>query len=209
MLDVHPAHHAATTWREFFIHIATIVLGLIIAVGLEQIVEFVHHHHQARDARESIDQEVATNIDIVQRDLGYLVTTQQKLTKDLDLLNSTSPDAEILQHLDYTFNLLRRRDSAWGAAKISGALALIPAGEITHANYFYESTSALTPILFTFFTDMDTAAALLDHARAAGKLTASDRQQLVSLTISAMGDDRIISRMFSSQVRALQSTSLE
>ena len=36
MLDVHPAHHAANTWRDFFIHIATIVLGLLIAVSLEQ-----------------------------------------------------------------------------------------------------------------------------------------------------------------------------
>ena len=42
-LDVHPAHHAATTWRDFFIHIATIVLGLLIAVGLEQRVEHFHH----------------------------------------------------------------------------------------------------------------------------------------------------------------------
>jgi hypothetical protein len=46
MLDVHPAHHAAQTWRDFFIHIATIVLGLIIAVSLEQTVEAIHHHHQ-------------------------------------------------------------------------------------------------------------------------------------------------------------------
>jgi hypothetical protein len=34
MLDVHPAPHAAHTLKEFFIHIATIVLGLLIAVGL-------------------------------------------------------------------------------------------------------------------------------------------------------------------------------
>jgi hypothetical protein len=27
MLDVHPAHHAASSWKEFFVHIATIVLG--------------------------------------------------------------------------------------------------------------------------------------------------------------------------------------
>jgi hypothetical protein len=25
MLDVHPAHHPASTWRDFFIHIITIV----------------------------------------------------------------------------------------------------------------------------------------------------------------------------------------
>ena len=32
MLDVHPPHHAANTWRDFFIHIATIVIGLLIAI---------------------------------------------------------------------------------------------------------------------------------------------------------------------------------
>jgi hypothetical protein len=42
MLDVHPALHATTTWR-FFIHIATIVIGLLIAIGLEQTVELIHH----------------------------------------------------------------------------------------------------------------------------------------------------------------------
>jgi hypothetical protein len=54
MLDVHPAHHAATTWRDFFIHIATIVLGLLIAVSLEQTVEYFHHQHQLHDVRQGI-----------------------------------------------------------------------------------------------------------------------------------------------------------
>jgi hypothetical protein len=51
MLDVHPAHHAASTWRDFFIHIATIVIGLLIAIGLEQTVEYFHHRHLASEAR--------------------------------------------------------------------------------------------------------------------------------------------------------------
>src|SRR6516162_150479 len=54
MLDVHPAHHAASTWRDFFIHIATIALGLLLAVGLEQGVEVIHHRHEANHARELI-----------------------------------------------------------------------------------------------------------------------------------------------------------
>ena len=37
MIDIHPPHHAATTRRDFFIHIDTIVIGLCIAVGLEQL----------------------------------------------------------------------------------------------------------------------------------------------------------------------------
>jgi hypothetical protein len=54
MLDVHPAHHAASSWRDFFIHIATIVIGLLIAVGLEQTVEYFHHEHQLHDVRQGI-----------------------------------------------------------------------------------------------------------------------------------------------------------
>jgi hypothetical protein len=54
MLDVHPPHHAANTWRDFFIHIATIVIGLLIAVGLEQTVEHFHHQHQLRELRKGL-----------------------------------------------------------------------------------------------------------------------------------------------------------
>jgi len=46
MLDVHAPHELIHTWKSFLIHIATIVIGLFIAVGLEQTVEFFHHRHQ-------------------------------------------------------------------------------------------------------------------------------------------------------------------
>lgn len=47
MLDVHPPHEPIYTWKGFAVHIATIVIGLLIAVGLEQSVEYVHRRHQA------------------------------------------------------------------------------------------------------------------------------------------------------------------
>jgi hypothetical protein len=61
MLDVHPAHHAASTWRDFLIHIATIVLGLLIAIGLEQSVEAIHRDHQVREARAMLREELDRN----------------------------------------------------------------------------------------------------------------------------------------------------
>jgi hypothetical protein len=48
MLDVHPPHHPTHTWRDFFIHIATIIVGLLIAIGLEQTVEALHRAHERR-----------------------------------------------------------------------------------------------------------------------------------------------------------------
>lgn len=69
MLDVHPAHHAATTWRDFFIHIATIVIGLLIAVGLEQTVELIHHRHQRHQLQEDLHNEAEQNLQVIDRDL--------------------------------------------------------------------------------------------------------------------------------------------
>ena len=62
MLDVHPAHHAASTWRDFFIHIATIVIGLLIAIGLEQTVEYFHHRNQVEETRAALRVERQVNV---------------------------------------------------------------------------------------------------------------------------------------------------
>src|SRR6202050_4132868 len=61
MLDMHPPHESIHTWRDFFIHIATIVVGLCIAVGLEQAVEFFHHRHQVSEIRQSLRVERSIN----------------------------------------------------------------------------------------------------------------------------------------------------
>ena len=70
MLDVHAPHQSVHTWKDFFIHIATISIGLLIAIGLEQTVEFVHHRRQAAEMAENLKQESIENCDIVQYDLA-------------------------------------------------------------------------------------------------------------------------------------------
>lgn len=57
MLDVHAPHEVLHTWKGFFIHIATIVVGLFIAVALEQSVEAVNRHHEVEALREALRQE--------------------------------------------------------------------------------------------------------------------------------------------------------
>jgi hypothetical protein len=69
MLDVHPAHHAANSWKEFFVHMATIVLGLLIAISLEQSVEWVHHSEQRHQLEEDLRTEAESNLQVIERDL--------------------------------------------------------------------------------------------------------------------------------------------
>jgi hypothetical protein len=208
MFDIHPAQHAANSWKEFFVHIATIVIGLLIAVGLEQTVEYFHHRHLASEARASIQRELIQDVSILQQNEESLLGAQQSLEKDLQLLDSSTPDAQTLQALQYSWDLHRPEDAAWSAAKIDGSIALIPSNDIGAANYFYTSNIELAPLAFAYFTDIDTASAIVDHCRAIGKLTPEERDQLRTLTASAMGRTKVLSSIAPDQLRAITGTNL-
>jgi hypothetical protein len=72
MLDVHPPHHAATTWRDFLIHMTTIVLGLLIAISLEQTVEWLHHRHQRHQLEQDLRAESLRNLHTALANIDYL-----------------------------------------------------------------------------------------------------------------------------------------
>jgi hypothetical protein len=209
MLDVHPAPHAANSWKEFFVHIATIVLGLLIAVGLEQTVEYIHHRHLASKARESIQRELVQNVSILQYNEDSLCADQQTLEKDLKLLDSSTPDAQTFQTLQYSWNEKRIVDAAWNAARTDGSLALIPSKDIAAANYFYSSSLEMVPLWFGYFTDINTASAIVDHSRATGKLSPVQRDQLQTLTASAMGRAKVLASILEYHVLALKRSSLD
>jgi hypothetical protein len=56
MLDVHPPERGIHGIRDFFIHLMTITVGLLIALGLENAVEAVHHRHQRKEAEVTLRQ---------------------------------------------------------------------------------------------------------------------------------------------------------
>jgi hypothetical protein len=57
MLDVHAPHESIHTWKSFFIHIAAICVGLLLAVGLEQSVEALHRQYERGHLQESLQHE--------------------------------------------------------------------------------------------------------------------------------------------------------
>ena len=72
MIDIHPPHHAATTRRDFFIHLATVVLGILIAIGLEQTVEYFHHRDQVAQLTEQMRTEAQNNLPLIRDSITRL-----------------------------------------------------------------------------------------------------------------------------------------
>ncbi len=70
MLDVHAPHETIHTWKDFLNHIAAIVVGLLIAVGLEQTVEFFHHRHEREQLVEAIRRDGEANRGYIKDDIA-------------------------------------------------------------------------------------------------------------------------------------------
>jgi len=129
MLDVHPPHHPTHTWKDFFIHLATIVVGLLIAVGLEQTVEYLHHRHLVREFEEQMSDEFINDRKILENDLElqsayrvYLADLQSAINAKLEDRPFTMPSRDDPRNV-YEFNIPQL--SAYYAAKQNGTLSYL------------------------------------------------------------------------------------
>lgn len=64
-MEVHPPHAPLHNWKDFWIHLGTITIGLLIAISLEQSVELVHHMHQRAQLEDDLHAEGVRNLDLV------------------------------------------------------------------------------------------------------------------------------------------------
>ncbi|HZZ39305.1 MAG TPA: hypothetical protein VFE06_09245 [Acidobacteriaceae bacterium] len=164
MLDVHPAHHAATTWRDFFIHIATICVGLIIAIGLEQTVEAVHHLHQRRELEENLRSELRADLRHDAVDFRVFAdirayTLQLSSAVSARRAGKPSPPAPPAS-TDNRRNEVPLAPSIaiWDTAKLDATITLLPAIEID----LYHSIVLQHDLLFNALDDFQHAALALE-----------------------------------------------
>ncbi len=69
MIDIHPPQHGSITRRDFFVHLVIVVVGILIAIGLEQTVELIHHSRQRHQLEADLRTEAENNRAIIARDL--------------------------------------------------------------------------------------------------------------------------------------------
>jgi len=68
VIDVHAAHGGVHTWKDFWIHLGTITLGLLIAISLEQSVEWAHHLRQRHQLEADLQAEGVENHALAEAD---------------------------------------------------------------------------------------------------------------------------------------------
>jgi hypothetical protein len=135
MIDIHPPHKSDHTWKDFFIHIGTIAVGILIAIGLEQTVELIHEHHQRTELRKAANtdariylRDVDQNRDADTRQVDDLTTRIQQVRESISLHHVLPPPA---YRPAFPIETIRLGNLA--AARSSGLIHLLSEDEINSA----------------------------------------------------------------------------
>ena len=199
MLDVHPPHSAVHGWRDFFIHIATITIGLVIALALEGAVTTMEHRALVREARENIRREIQGNATEAVEDEGYLQEDADRMKENATLAHAYLLDANALKgrKMSFTFTWNSLNDSAWRSARDSGALTYMPLAEVQRYSDIYAQQDIIDREAVEVFTGQPELAAgmlfnnpaapsTMSNAEAETLLTGTERTYFRLLTLKEL-----------------------
>ena len=160
MLDVHPPHHGISGVRDFFIHLLTITVGLLIALGLEAGVEALHHRNERKEAEATLREELTQN-------RLTLVKNQKESNLELDglanILNFLEDLREGKKGDPSVFNMNLDVDplqsAGWHTASATGALSYMRYEEVQRFSAAYQEQQLFEEAVaktFSHFTILDT-----------------------------------------------------
>jgi hypothetical protein len=185
MLDVHAPEHAIHGVKDFFVHLLTITVGLLIALGLEGSVEALHHRGERKEAEATLRQELTQN-------RRTLVWIQQQNDRERDGLAKILTFLEDLREgrqddpsvLDMDFNVMPLQSAGWHTASATGALSYMNYEEVQRFSAAYQEQQLFEEAVARAFSHF----ALL--ATYNGKVTHDPRALKPQDVESAIGDVR-------------------
>jgi hypothetical protein len=125
MLDVHPVHKSIHDWRDFLLHLATITIGLFIALSLEGLIEWRHHRNLVHEAEASLSEEIRANANGLGNADEEIKKQYVGLKADVEILKQvmatgkTPPNSQ----MEIAFHIREFVNLSWKTAQSTNALS--------------------------------------------------------------------------------------
>jgi hypothetical protein len=131
VVDIHPPHGSVHTAKDFLFHMLTVVLGILIALSLEGLIEWHHHQSLAAEARSNLTSEIRQNRDRLEKGLSLAPDAENRLKSTIERVevyrkNHVAPSSGF----DWSFGLFPLSDTAWKTASSTGAIAYMDYAEV-------------------------------------------------------------------------------
>jgi hypothetical protein len=151
MIEVHAPHESVHSWKDVFIHIGIVTVGLLLAIGLEQTVEYFHHRHQVAETREALRVEREVNvvrfqaqteefnrfIPMLKTNLGIFVFLRQ---------HPGAPPEKWPGRFHWLAQRISYTDSVWKTAQESNVLQYMPQVEVRNYSELYDNLKGLNEL---------------------------------------------------------------
>ena len=187
-------------WREFFGEVGVVVLGILIALGGEQIVEKVHERIVAQEAREQVNQELATDFAV----LGNRVRSEPCIARRIEDVMALLAVAGTSKYVAPSWisqpNDWDNQTGRWQAASQSGRAALLSQAEQITYSFAFSQIAALQAAQSDEAEQWAHLAALQGVANPSSGMIDAARVALVK----ARHDDRGITIRIAQSSRALR-----
>lgn len=127
--------------RDVAIHLAIVTIGILIALGLEQSVEWYHHRRLVAEANELIVSEVRENRDTLQRQVTNFPRFYKSMSVVMDLVNSyiDRKPPKTFPKLSLFFYQAPLRNISWTTAQAAGATAYMPYSDLHRDASVYQT----------------------------------------------------------------------
>jgi len=139
MLDVHPPHEKMHGFKDFLLHLLTITIGLLIALGLEGCVEHWKQRELKKDADTKLRQEIRDNAKEIASVHNANALEQANLKRIADFLSARkknqSYDSRQIR-LDFTVGDLQ--SASWKTAAATGALGFMEYDQVQRYAAVYQ-----------------------------------------------------------------------
>lgn len=144
MLDVHAPEHGIQGYRDFFLHLFTITIGLLIALGLEGGVEALHPRHQREEAETLIRREIKNNLRSLRDGAPTAIAELHQMQTVLETLEARAHSQPgVLHEEDFSFHEAPMQDAAWRTASSTGALSYMDYGQVERFSDAYKEQTLL------------------------------------------------------------------
>jgi hypothetical protein len=129
VIDVHAPHGGVHTWKDFWIHLGTITLGLLIAISLEQSVEWLHHLHQRHELERQFMAEGEANKEISEKNFARLDDRMEwllGLQQDIETMRATGGKANLPYREREGPGYINLATAVWDGSKGTERFGLLP-----------------------------------------------------------------------------------
>src|ERR1700734_797878 len=122
MLDVHPPHEKMHGFKDFLLHVLTITIGLLIALGLEGCVEHWKQRELKKDDDTKLRQEIRDNAKEITLVHNANATEQANLKSLADFRSARQKNQPYdIHQIRLGFTMGDLKSASWKTAAATGA----------------------------------------------------------------------------------------